>query len=179
MGCHGDAYTAVPAKGFCLIIVLIIVCLLALMCPALAQHYSRAELLDINRELHRLSSEIFIPPPKIHSLPRETSASTGRQRRRCERKQKRGKQAGVQARLKANPSKPPLPSIFLANVSSIRNKLDEIRLRLTAQKTLTSCCCMIFTETWLDRTTPDAAIELAGRTPYRADRICLCRRGSP
>ena len=139
------------------------------MCPALAQQYSRAELLDINRELHRLSSEISIPP-EIHSLPSESSASTGRQRRRCERKQKRGKRAGVRARLKANPSKPPLPSIFLANVRSIRNKLDEIRLRLTAQRTLTSCCCMIFTETWLDSTTPDAAIQLAGRTVYRADR---------
>ena len=139
------------------------------MCPALAQQYSRAELLDINRELHRLSSEISIPP-EIHSLPSESSASTGRQRRRCERKQKQGKRAGVRAGLKANPSKPPLSSIFLANVRSIRNKLDEIRLRLTAQRTLTSCCCMIFTETRLDSTTPDAAIQLAGRTVYRADR---------
>ena len=32
------------------------------MCPALAQQYSRAELLEINHELHRLSSEISIPP---------------------------------------------------------------------------------------------------------------------
>ena len=166
MGCHGDGYTALQAKRFCFLIVF---CFLTLMCPPLAKQYSRAELLVINRDVHRLSSEISIPP-EIRRLASESSASTGRQRRRCERKQKRGKRAGVRARLKANPSKPPLPSIFLANVRSIRNKLDEIRLRLTAQRTLTRCCCMIFTETWLDSTTPDAAIQLAGRTVYRADR---------
>lgn len=112
---------------------------------------------------------ISIPPEIVRSLP-GTPEAVNRRRRRCERRQKRGKRGGVWVRLKANPFKISLPTIFLSNARSIRNKMDEVRLRLTMQKQMDNFNSLIFTETWLDSTTPAAAIELAGRTNYRADR---------
>lgn len=51
-------------------------------------------------------------------------------------------------RVKANPFKPSLPTIILCNVWLVRNKMDEIRLQMTAQRTIYDCCCMIFCKTW-------------------------------
>src|SRR4029434_7325045 len=63
-----------------------------------------------------------------------------------------------------------LPSIFLANVRSLPNKMDELRLRITTHKRIMDCNVMIFTETWLNSGVPDSAIELTGRYILRADR---------
>ena len=52
----------------------------------------------------------------------------GRRRKQCERRLKRGKRAGVRARLKANARQPALPSILLSNIRSLETKLDYIRL---------------------------------------------------
>ncbi|KAK7901608.1 hypothetical protein WMY93_018377 [Mugilogobius chulae] len=130
--------------------------------------YSRDELLQLSGD-YRLSVEYLIPP-EIVKPPSGTPAAADRRRKRCERRQKRGKRGGVWARLKASPFKPPLPTIFLSNARSIRHKLDEIRLQIATRRTLNHCSCLIFSETWLDNSIPDAAIELAGRTAYRADR---------
>ncbi|KAI3375381.1 hypothetical protein L3Q82_021870, partial [Scortum barcoo] len=58
----------------------------------------------------------------------------------------------------------------LANVRSLANKMDELRLRITHNKRIMDCNVMIFTETWLHSGIPDNAIELAGRHTLRADR---------
>lgn len=50
-------------------------------------------------------------------------------RKRCARKQKRGKRAGICARLKANPNRPTIPSILFANVHSLENNLDHLWLQ--------------------------------------------------
>ncbi|KAI4883243.1 hypothetical protein NFI96_004646 [Prochilodus magdalenae] len=89
-------------------------------------------------------------------------------RRRRERKHKRGKRAGLRARLQASPYRPAVPSLFLAISRSLVNKMDEIRLRITSNNM--NSCVVIITETWLNRSVPDAAIELAGHSIYRADR---------
>lgn len=149
--------------------------LLVVLCIILHSHhvetlqYSRDKLLELNSGIHHLPVETFIPPELVRSSP-EILAEVSQRRRRCERRQKRGKRAGVWARLKANSSRPPLPTIFLSNVRLIRNKMDEIQLQLATRRTIYNCCSMIFTETWLDSTIPDEAVELAGRTAYRADR---------
>lgn len=144
-------------------------CIFSLNYIVLARRYSCADLLNIHRVSHQLPAEIFIPP-EIGSSLGQTPLTGGRRRRRCKRKQKRGKRASVRARPKANPSKPPLLSIFLANICSIQNKIDEIRLQLTSKRTLVDCCCMIFSEMWLNNSIPEEAIELAGCTTYRADQ---------
>ncbi|KAK7893484.1 hypothetical protein WMY93_022636 [Mugilogobius chulae] len=96
--------------------------------------YNRDELLQLSGD-YRLSVEYLIPPEIV-----KPPAAADRRRKRCERRQKRGKRGGVWARLKTSPFKPPLPTIFLSNAR------------------------------WLDNSIPDAAIELAGRTACRADR---------
>ncbi|KAI3358988.1 hypothetical protein L3Q82_015368 [Scortum barcoo] len=61
---------------------------------------------------------------------RSAARRTEGKRKRCARKQKRGKRGGLLARLKANAGRPPIPSLFLSNVRSLDNKLDLLRLRL-------------------------------------------------
>ncbi len=47
------------------------------------------------------------------------------------RRRKRGKRAGVLVRLRRRPLRPPLPTILLANVQSLDNKLCELRARIS------------------------------------------------
>ncbi|CAG5867200.1 unnamed protein product, partial [Menidia menidia] len=149
---------------------LVVVFIITHSYSTLALQYSRTELLQLNRGAQYLPIGHYTIPPEIIKPPTGTPAAASRRRKRCERGQKRGKRAGVGARLKAKPFRLPLPTIFLSNARSIRNKIDEIRLQLSTLKDLNNCCCMIFSETWLDSSTPDAAIELADRSVYRADR---------
>ena len=88
--------------------------------------YSQNELLNNNAAFHQLPADFTIPA-EITRSPSSTPEAEKRRRRRCERLQKRGKRGGTWARLKANPFKPPLPTIFLSNARSARNKMDEIR----------------------------------------------------
>ncbi len=131
--------------------------------------YSREFLLDVGRttflELNSAHAEelrdlglLRRPTPS----PTPTTASRPQRRRykRRERKQKRGKRGGIRARLAANPHKPAIPTIVLANVHSLDNKLDYIRLLRSTQRTVRDCCVFVFTETWLNNSVPDCAIQL-------------------
>ena len=60
-----------------------------------------------------------------HGILSETANRRRRKPKWCKRKQKRGKSARINARLKANPSRPAVPSRPLANIRSLDNKLDE------------------------------------------------------
>ncbi len=53
------------------------------------------------------------------------------------------------------------------------NKLDYIRLLRSAQRTVRDCCVFVFTETWLNNSVPDCAIQLDQLTCYRADRALV------
>jgi len=135
--------------------------------------YSRQELLDIcfhNLDHYivnlRLIPEIVWTPDTIDPAP-----SAGRARRRCrDRKQRRGKGGGLRAQLKLTLHRLSLPSIFLANVRSLANKMDELRLWIITHKMIMDCNVMIFTETWLNSAVPDSSIELAECHILRADR---------
>ncbi len=124
--------------------------------PVFKRAYSREFLLDISRitflELNSMHAEelrdlglLRRPTPS----PTPTTASRPQRRRykRRERKQKRGKRGGIRARLAANPHKPAIPTIVLANVRSLDNKLDYIRLLRSTQRTVRDCCAFVFTET--------------------------------
>ncbi|KAI4897621.1 hypothetical protein NFI96_030293 [Prochilodus magdalenae] len=91
-------------------------------------------------------------------------------RKRCERRLKRGKQARMLARLKANTDRPPIPSLFLSNVRSLDNKLDLLRLRMSVSDEMRNCAVICLTETWLNDSMPDSAFQLAGRQLFQADR---------
>ncbi len=86
------------------------------------------------------------------------------------RRRKRGKRAGVLVRLRRRPLRPPLPTILLANVQSLDNKLCELRVRISYQRETRDCCIICLTETWMSAVVPDSAIKLTGFSVHRSDR---------
>ncbi|KAI3364955.1 hypothetical protein L3Q82_001119 [Scortum barcoo] len=85
------------------------------------------------------------------------------------RRRKRGSRARVLV-LRKRENRPPLPSILLANVQSLDNKLDELRSRMAFQRDIKNCNVLVFTETWLDPSIPDSAIVPEGLYIHRQDR---------
>ncbi len=85
-------------------------------------------------------------------------------------RRKRGKRAGVLVRLRRRAFWPPLPTILLANVQSLDNKLCELRARISYQRETRDCCVICLTETWMSAMVPDSAIELTGFSVHRSDR---------
>ncbi len=142
--------------------------------------YDRRSLLDIgNAYKHQLSQAAteklrglcLLLEPDLETAASPTDATRTRQRRkRCERGRKRGKRGGIRARLRANLTRPALPTLMLSNVRSLENKLDLIQLSRSTQHEARDCCVFVFTETWLNNNIPDSAIQLHGLNCYRADR---------
>nr|XP_015207514.1 PREDICTED: uncharacterized protein KIAA1644 homolog [Lepisosteus oculatus]XP_015207515.1 PREDICTED: uncharacterized protein KIAA1644 homolog [Lepisosteus oculatus]XP_015207516.1 PREDICTED: uncharacterized protein KIAA1644 homolog [Lepisosteus oculatus]XP_015207517.1 PREDICTED: uncharacterized protein KIAA1644 homolog [Lepisosteus oculatus] len=111
------------------------------------------------------SSDGFMHNTPAALLLHEHGLTCTRVRRRCkqgETRRMRGGQVGVLARLKANPSRPAIPSIFLANVRLLDNKMDLLRLRYTTQQEMRDRCVFILTETWLHENIHNSSIELDG-----------------
>ena len=84
--------------------------------------------------------------------------------------EKRGKRGGVLVRLRKRAHRAPLPSILLANVQSLDNKVDEIRARVAFQRDIRDCNVLCFTETWLTGKTLSRAVQPTGFSTHRADR---------
>ncbi len=51
-----------------------------------------------------------------------------------ETRKHRGRRAGIRNRLRERAHSPPLPSILLANVQSLENKMDHLRARISFQR---------------------------------------------
>ncbi len=92
------------------------------------------------------------------------------QPRKRRRRRKIGKRAGVLVRLRRRAFQPPLPTILLANVQSLDNKLCELRARISYQRETRDCSVICLTETWMSAMVPDSAIELTGFSVHRSDR---------
>ncbi len=108
------------------------------------------------------------PNPETAASP-TYATSTKLRCRQCERGQKRGKRGGIRARLRANPTRPAIPSLMLSNVRSLENKLDLIHLSRSTQHETRDCCVFVFTETWLIDNIPDSTTQLHGLTCCRVD----------
>ncbi len=59
------------------------------------------------------------------------------------------KRADVLVRLRRRAFRPPLPTILLANVQSLDNKLCELCARISYQRETRDCCVICLTETWM------------------------------
>uniref|UniRef100_A0AAZ3NT85 Uncharacterized protein n=1 Tax=Oncorhynchus tshawytscha TaxID=74940 RepID=A0AAZ3NT85_ONCTS len=91
----------------------------------------------------------------------------------CKRKKHRhrGHRAGCLVRTgRRQVGKLPLPSILLANVQSLDNKLDEVRSQISYQQDVKNCNILCFTESWLN---DDMDILLAGYTLHRQQNSTL------
>lgn len=62
--------------------------------------------------------------------------------------------------------RPPLPTMLLANICSLENKMDELRTRIAIQCEIRECCALIITETWLSDKVPDSALLLLTHTQF-------------
>lgn len=100
------------------------------------------------------------------STPQEST------RRRCDGRRKRGCRGGLQVKLRANPYRMALPSVFLSNISSLDGKMDQLLLKLTAKTEIRTCCIIILTETMLNSSILDDTVCIEGFTTCRSDRSC-------
>ncbi|KAK3541833.1 hypothetical protein QTP86_006052 [Hemibagrus guttatus] len=64
-----------------------------------------------------------------------------------------------------------LPSIHLANLRSLPNKMDELLLLSRTNKDFSNSAALCFTESWLNDTILDNALNLPGFQLFRADRV--------
>lgn len=132
---------------FCKLVVLILCLGLFVQNSISLTSYTRQELLDIRFQ----PSDSFIS--NLHFLPElrrspdtpRTAKPTGSSRmRRRDRKQRRGKHGGLGAKLMLTLHRLSLPSIVLANVRSLANKMDKLRLWITSSKRIVDCNVTIF-----------------------------------
>ncbi|KAK0131206.1 putative RNA-directed DNA polymerase from transposon BS [Merluccius polli] len=86
------------------------------------------------------------------------------------KRRRRGRRASALVRLSQRGLRTPLPGIFLSNVRSLPNKLEELQLLLGNNRDFLSSAVLCFTETWLSGLIPDSALHLAGFQLCRADR---------
>ncbi len=64
-------------------------------------------------------------------------------------------------RLRERAHSPPLPSILLANVQSLENKMDYLRASISFQRDIRDCNILCLTKTWLTLSVPDTAVRLS------------------
>ncbi|XP_061640830.1 bis(5'-adenosyl)-triphosphatase isoform X1 [Phyllopteryx taeniolatus] len=131
--------------------------------------YTRGDLLTIKESTPDFLSPTFEYPlsffPEL--LTGAASAVFGAWRRK---RRHRGKRAGIQVKLRKRGHRLAFPSIHLANVCSLPNKMDELHLLLKTSKDFGRSAAMCFTETWLCDAVPDGGIMLPGFHIHRADR---------
>lgn len=63
-----------------------------------------------------------------------------------------------------------LPSILMANIQSLENKMDDLLCRLVTQCYFRYCSVLYFCKTWLNQKTPNKTITPADYTAYRCNR---------
>lgn len=81
-----------------------------------------------------------------------------------------GSRGGVRDRLRRRPFRPPLPSIILANVRYLRNKMDQLHAKCQGERLFRDACIIALTESWLDESISDSEINLDNVLTIRADR---------
>ena len=131
---------------------------------------SRQELINIGL---RSKIAITINFQRHNNIPEDIAKPEGdpwiycpAKRQRRQRQCKLGCCLGIQARLRKNAHKPPLPSILMTNMKFIIHKMDELKL-LTALNQFVQNHLIIITESWLHPLIPNAAIQLAGRISHQ------------
>ncbi len=120
--------------------------------------YDRRTLLDNGQRYTILIQNTLSADPEwpLEILRNELNNDHLNNRRR--RRKHRGRRAGIRNRLRKRAHSPPLPSILLANVQSLENKMDDLRARISFQQDIRDCNIFCLTETWLTPTVPDTAV---------------------
>ncbi len=121
--------------------------------------YDKRTLLDIGQRYTNLIQDtLYTDPAWPLEILRSTEADKGRLNNTRRRRKHSGKRAGIRYRLRNRAHSPPLPSILLANVQSLDNKMDDLRARISFQRDIRDCNIICLTETWLTPSVPDTAV---------------------
>ncbi len=121
--------------------------------------YNRRTLLDIGHHCTNLLKDTLSTDPAWSlEILRNTEVNKGRLNNPRRRRKHRGRRAGIRNRLRKRAHSPPLPSILLANVQSLENKMDDLRARISFQWDIRDCNILCLTETWLTPMVPDTAV---------------------
>ena len=123
--------------------------------PSTNQHY------DQEYDFPEADPLFGLPPRTMDWIPAGES-----KQRHCGR----GRRSGLLVRLRRGAHHAPLPSILLANVQSLDNKVDKIRASVAFQRNTQDCNILRFTETWLTRDMLSELVQPADFFTHRADR---------
>ncbi|KAK3527699.1 hypothetical protein QTP86_034173 [Hemibagrus guttatus] len=134
------------------------------MCHSSGGSYSREELMNI-----RATTPVDLFPSFLASTA-DLLAILIKEARNKVKSRRRGKRSGVLVRLRRRGLRTALPEIFLSNVRSLCNKMDELTLQMNKNRDFPTSCVLCFTETWLCDAILDSALQLGGFNLYRADR---------
>ncbi len=121
--------------------------------------YDKITFLDIgHRCTNLLQDTLSTDPAWPLEILRNTEVNKGHLNNRRRRKKHSRRRAGICNRLRERAHSPPLPSILLANVQSLENKMDDLRARMSFQRDIRDCNILCLTETWLTPLVLDTAV---------------------
>ncbi len=121
--------------------------------------YDKRTLLDIGQRYTNLIQDTLSTDPAWPlEILRNTELNNDHLNNPRRRRKHRGRHAGIRNRLRKRAHSPPLPSILLANVQSLENKMDDLRARISFQRDIRDCNILCLTEKWLTPTVPDTAV---------------------
>ncbi len=121
--------------------------------------YDKITLLDIGQRYTNLIQDTLSTDPAWPlEILRSTELNNDHLNNPRRRRKHRGRCAGIRNRLRKRAHSPPLPSILLANVQSLENKMDDLRARISFQRDIRVCNIFCLTETWLTPSVPDTAV---------------------
>ncbi len=140
--------------------------------------YDRRTLLDIGQRYTNLIKDTLSTDPAWPlEILRNNELNNDHLNNRRRRKKHRGRRAGIRNRLRKRAHSPPLPSILLANVQSLENKMDDLRARISFQRDIRDWNIFCLTETWLTPTVPDTAVTPSDKfSVLRMDRTAEARK---
>ena len=148
------------------LVFLFVLCVKSVLC---VHTYDRDTLLKIRKASHGLYTFDSPLPEELRAAGSLPGWGGYTRNRGTRHEQHRGRR--VFPRERRSPLKPPLPSLWLANVRSLRNKFDELLLLIQTNADFKNCSTICLTETWLDESVTDAVISPPGFTLLRADRF--------
>ncbi len=121
--------------------------------------YDKRKLLDIgHRYTNLLQDTLSTDPTWPLEILRSTEVNKGHLNYPRRRKKHCGKRAKIRNRLRERAYSPPLPSILLANVQSLENKMDDLRASISFQRDIRDYNILCLSETWLTPSVPDTAV---------------------
>ncbi len=121
--------------------------------------YDKRTLLDIGQRYTNLIQDTLSTDPAWPlEILRNTELNNDHLNNPRRQRKHRGRRTGIRNRLRKRAHSPPLPSILLANVQSLENKMDDLRARIIFQRDIRECNILCLTETWLTPMVPDTAV---------------------